>query len=222
MINFAGHCFEKDFILLNLRWYAAYKLSYRNLVEMATERGVSIAHTTIMRWVLKFSTEIDKAAIKLKKPTGNRYFLDETYIKVKGVWKYLYRAVDEAGQTVDYLLTSKRDKKAAARFFKKAIGSNPQPEKIYIDKSGPNKAGIEDVQRNLENPIIIDQSKYMNNRIEQDHRQIKQLYRATLGFKGFWSAWQTLRLFEVWQMFKKNQIEAGAKTPVGNFYALFS
>ena len=85
MLNFAGHSFEKDFILLNIRWYGAYKLSYRDLVEMAAERGVSIYHTTIMRWVAKFSPKIDKIARKLKKPTGSRYFLDETYIKIKGI-----------------------------------------------------------------------------------------------------------------------------------------
>ena len=188
---------------------------------MAAERGVEVVHTTIMRWLLKFSKPIEKAARKLKKPTGARYFIDETYVKIKGKWKYLYRAVDEEGKTVDYLLTAKRDRKAAARFFKKAIGSNRMPDKVYIDKSGANKAGIEDVKSELEFEIEVDQSKYMNNRVEADHRFVKQLYRATLGFKSFWTASKTLAMFEVWQMFRKNQIEAGGQTPVQNFYALF-
>ena len=220
LIDTAGHWFEKDFILLNIRWYSAYQLSYRDLVEMAEERGLSVAHTTIMRWVLKFSGATYKAARKKKKPTGARYYFDETYIKVNGNWKYLYRAVDEKGKTVDYLLTARRDRKAAARLFKKSIGSNPLPDKIYIDKSGANKAGINDVLMNLEDVVEVDQSKYMNNRIESDHRKIKQLYRATLGFKSFWTASKTLSLFEVWRMFKKNQIVSGGKTPVENFYAL--
>ena len=124
----SGHNFERDIIMLNVRWYLSYKLSYRDLEEMACERGLCVDHTTIYRWVIKFTPGMEKVIRKCKKPVGRSWRMDETYIKVNGQWKYLYRAVDKEGQTVDYLLTAKRDKKAANRFFKKAISSNCIPE----------------------------------------------------------------------------------------------
>ena len=216
----SGHSFERDIIMLNVRWYLSYKLSYRDLKEMAHERGLCVDHTTIYRWVIKFTPGMEMAIRNRKKPVGRSWRMDETYIKINGQWEYLYRAVDKEGQTVDYLLTAKRDKKAAKRFFKKAIGSNCIPEKINIDKSGANTATIKDYNKSEKTNIEIRQNKYLNNLIEQDHRSIKQLSRATLWFKRFWTASITLAGFECMHMLRKNQVLAGGQTPAEQFYVL--
>ncbi|HYX37898.1 MAG TPA: IS6 family transposase, partial [Oligoflexus sp.] len=188
LFDIKGHCFERQIIMLHVRWYLSYKLSYRDLMEMAAERGLEVDHSTIYRWVIKFTPGLEKAVRRLKRPSGKSWCLDETYIKVKGQWKYLYRAVDKEGDTVDYLLTAKRDRKAAKRFLCKAVKSNDEPIKINIDKSGANTAGINDYNDDAGADIEIRQNKYLNNIIEQDHRPIKQLCRATLGFGRFRTA----------------------------------
>src|SRR5450631_4100291 len=119
-----------DVILLCIRWYAAYALSYRNLEEMMEERGVSVDHSSINRWAIRFLPLLEKIFRKHKRAVGGSWRMDETHIKIKGVWKYLYRAVDKEGQTVDFLLTAKRDTVAAKRFFDKAMGENGIPEKV--------------------------------------------------------------------------------------------
>ena len=116
--------YEGEIILLNVRWYLKYALSYRNLEEMMAERGVEVDHTTIMRWVHQYSPEIEKKVRRYLKPTNDSWRVDETYIKVKGKWKYLYRAVDSDGSTIDFMLSAKRDRIAVKRFFNKALGSN--------------------------------------------------------------------------------------------------
>ena len=141
-MNFKGRHFEKDIILVCIRWYLASPLSYRNLEEMMTERGVSVDHSTINRWVLRYTPMIEAEFRKRKKPVGSSWRMDETYIKVRGEWKYLYRAVDKMADTVDFLLTAKRDAAAAFRFLRKAMSANGTPEKINVDKSGSNKAAI--------------------------------------------------------------------------------
>ena len=121
----------------------------------------------------------------------------KTYVRIKGKWKYLYRAVDQAGDTVDFLLTAKRDRRAALRFLRKAIGRHGAPEKITIDKSGANAAAIESYNTDHETKIEIRQVKYLNNIVEQDHRAIKRAVRPMLGFKSFWSAAITLAGIEL-------------------------
>lgn len=147
MISFKGRHHQQDIILQCVRWYVAYSLSYRDLEELMQERGYAVDHSTVQRWVVHYAPRIEKAFRKIKKRTGMRWRMDwsgipETYIKIKGEWKYLYRAVDKQGNTIDFLLTAKRDKKAARRFLNKAIGSNGKPSLINIDKSGANTAGI--------------------------------------------------------------------------------
>ena len=142
MIEFKGSHFERDVILLAVRWYVAYPISYRQLEEMMAEHGVEVDHATLNRWVIKYVPLLETEFRARKQPVGSSWRMDETYVKVKGSWKYLYRAVDKAGATVDFLLTAKSDRKAALRFLRKAINGNGTPEKITIDKSGANKAAI--------------------------------------------------------------------------------
>ena len=137
MLATKGMRFPIDAILVCTRWYAAYPLSYRHLEEMMQERGVFVDHSLINRWAIRFMPLLEKVFRKHKRSVRGSWRMDETYIKVKGAWKYLYRAVDKEGQTVDFLLTTKRDKAAALRFFDKAMKSSGVPEKITMDKAAP-------------------------------------------------------------------------------------
>ncbi|HYX39717.1 MAG TPA: IS6 family transposase [Oligoflexus sp.] len=220
LFDTSGHSFERQIIMLNVRWYLSYKLSYRDLEEMARERGFEVDHTTIYRWVIKFTPGLEKAVRRLKRPLGKSWRLDETYIKVKGQWKYLYRAVDKEGNTVDYLLTAKRDRKAAQRFLSRAIRSNGEPIKITIDKSGANTAGIQAYNEGEGTDIEIRQNKYLNNVIEQDRRPIKQLCRTTLGFKRFRTARITIGGFEAMRIIRKLQVRAEGDTSAEIFYSV--
>ncbi|HPE73139.1 MAG TPA: IS6 family transposase [Candidatus Competibacter sp.] len=207
MIDFKGHRFEQDIILTGVRWYLAYPLSYRNLEEMLAERGVEVDHSSFYRWVQKFTPQLEAAFRKGKKrPVGQSWRMDETYIKIKGQWKYLYRAVDQEGQTIDFLLTAHRDQKAARRFFKKAIRQHGLPAKVTIDKSGANTAAIEALKEDTSHAIEIRQNKYLNNLVEQDHRAVKRIVRPMLGFKTFHSARITLQGIELLHMIKKGQM----------------
>ena len=170
MLNTKRMRFPIDIILVCIRWYAGYPLGYRHIEEMMQERGVFVDHLSINRWAVRFLPLLEKAFRKHKRPVGGSWRMDETYIKVKGVWKYLYRAVDKEGKTVDFLLTAKRDKAAAKRFFEKAMRHNGDPEKVTMDKSGANKAAIDGINQDRELPIVVRQIKYLNNIVEQDHR----------------------------------------------------
>ena len=127
MISFKGAHFPQEVILVCVRWYVAYPLSYRNIEEMMAERGVVVDHSTLNRWVIRFAPLLEQEFRARKRLIGSSWRMDETYIKVKGEWKYLYRAVDKEGNTVDFLLTARRDRKAALRFFNKAISSMSHP-----------------------------------------------------------------------------------------------
>jgi putative transposase len=156
-----------------------------------------------------------------KRPVGPSWRLDETYVKVKGAWKYLYRAVDKAGATVDFLMTAKRDREAALRFLRKAIRHNGTPEKITIDKSGANTAAIESHNTETKAGIEMRQSKYLNNIVEQDHRAIKRQTRPMLGFKSFRSAAVTLAGIEIMHMIRKGQLLLTDELcPARRFYSL--
>ena len=164
-----GCQFPKCIVLQAVYWYLRYALSYRDIEELMQERGVDVDHATLQRWVVKYTPMVE-AKFRMKKRTvGRSWRMDETYIKIKGTWHYLYRAVDKEGNTIDFLLTKKRDTKAAKRFLIKAIGSNGLPEKITIDKSGANKAAIEEYNNENGTSIEIRQIKYLNNIVEQDH-----------------------------------------------------
>ena len=206
MLNTKGMRFPIDLILVCIRWYAAYPLSYRHLEEMMQERGVDVDHSSINRWAIRFLPLLEKAFRKYKHPVSSSWRMDETYILVKGVWKYLYRAVDKAGKTVDFLLTAKRDKKAAMRFFEKAMRNNEVPEKVTMDKSSANKSAIDQIIENKEIAIVVRQVKYLNNLVEQDHRAIKRVTRPMLGFKSFRAATGVLAGIELMHMIRKGQM----------------
>jgi len=203
--------FEGDFILLCVRWYLKYTLSSRDLKDIMLERGYKVCHSSIIRWVHEYSPLIAQKIKKHLKMTNDSWRVDETYIKVKGKWKYLYRAVDSNGETIDFLLTAKRDKKAAKRFFNKVLKSSSSviPRTITIDKSGANLSAIKEIKReNLEilKELEIRQNKYLNNIVEQDHRFIKKKVKSTLGFKNFNSAKRIISGIETMNMLRKQQI----------------
>src|SRR5476651_2818720 len=161
-----------EVILTCVRWYVAYPLNLRNLEEMMAERGIAVDHSTVHRWAIKLLPVLEKAFRRCKRPVGKSWRVDETYVKVKGQWKYLYRAVDKAGNTVDFLLRAHRDKAAARRYFEKAIEQSGEPETITVGKSGANLAALEALNAERLTLIKVRQNKYLNNVVEQDHRAI--------------------------------------------------
>ena len=209
-------------------WYVAYSLSYRNIEELLKERGVNVDHATIQRWMVKYSPEFESVFRKQpKRQVGFSWRMDETYVKIKGKWNYLYRAVDKEGNTVDFLLLKNRDKKAALKFFKKAIGSSGFPEKITIDKSDANAAAPNELSVLLLLSGMwcflfkMRQIKYLNNIVEQDHRGVKRIINPMLGFKSFSAAEATIAGIELHRMQKKNQIKNVANmTAWEQFYML--
>lgn len=210
LAHFKGFVYPVDVIMSTVYMKCRFSLSYRDIEELCQMRGVFLDHATVHRWLLRFVPLLDKHLSKRKKPVNSSWRMDETYIKVKGQWKYLYRAVDKYGDTIDFLLRAKRDKVAAKAFFKKAIKSCGKPCKVNIDKSGSNTYALEDINTeyigNKEEKIEIRQNKYLNNRIEGDHRFIKKITRPMLGFKSFTSARITLKGIEIVNMIRKKQI----------------
>ncbi|MDO8776692.1 MAG: IS6 family transposase [Burkholderiaceae bacterium] len=205
MLATKGMRFPIDVIGVCLRWYAAYPLSYRQLEEMIAERGVFVDHSSINRWAIRFLPWLEKVFRKHKRPVGGSWRMDETCILVKGVWKYLYRAVDKQGKTVDFLLTAQRDKAAARRFLDKAMQANHVPEKVTMDKSGANKAAIDEINAGQETPIVVRQVKYLNNIVEQDHRAVKRVTKPMRNFKSFQAAKCVLAGIELMPMIRKDQ-----------------
>jgi putative transposase len=223
-MSFKGAHFPQEIVLMGVRWYLAYPLSTRHVEELMLERGVHVDHSTINRWVVKYSPQLEEAFHRRKRPVYVSWRMDETYIKVKGEWRYLYRAVDKHGHTMDFLLTEYRDTEAALRFLKKAIRRHGVPEKITIDGSEANEAAIKCSNQEHGTAIVIRQVKYLNNIVEQDHRGVKRITRPMLGFKSFDAAQSTLAGIELIHMIKKKQmvVEAGdeGRTATEQFYSL--
>jgi putative transposase len=216
MISLKWRHFKKDMILMLVRWSLAYSLSYRDIEKLASERRLKVDYSTISRWVIEYAPKLEESFSKRhKRPVGISWRMDETYIKVKGQWVYLYRAVDKEGKTVDFLLSEKRDEPTARAFFEKAIGSNVLSDKVTMDKSGANKAGIDTINLHLALlfmlgglfiQLTVRQIKCLNNIVEQDHRFIKKITKPMKGFKAFHSADATLAGIELHHMLKKIQI----------------
>jgi len=230
--------FQSDIILLCLRWYLRYSLSYRDLEEIMRERGLSVDHTTIYRWVQHYAPELDKRCRPHLKVCTDSWKVDETYIKVRKIWMYLYRAVDSQGNTLEFLLSPTRNAEAAKRFFLKALhspsGSASQthtieeqvtqptaviiaamlpPRVINVDKNAAYPKVIAELKANGVLPAAVElrQVKYLNNLVEQDHRFIKRLVKPGLGFFSLETAGRTLQGYEVMNMMRKGQIRGVGK-----------
>jgi transposase-like protein len=211
---FKSRHFDRSVILLCVRWYLAYNLSLRNLEEMMAERGISVDHATVHRWGIRYSPELLECFSRHKRSVSRKWHVDETYIKVRGQWRYLYRAIDSHGDTVEFWFSERRNLAAAKRFLRKALKRHGRPERIVIDGSQTNREAImscdtadrlqDRTQRDLK-PIRIRQSAYLNNRIEQDHRAIKRRIRPMLGFKSSNSARAILGGIEMVHMMRKGQ-----------------
>jgi putative transposase len=205
-VNFKGAHFPQDIILTGVRWYVAYPLSMRQIEELRLERGVHVDHATINRWVIKYSPQLEAAFHRRKRPVWVSWRMDETYIRVKGEWRYLYRVVDKYGQTIDFLLTEHRDTAAALRFLTQAIRRHGVPETIALDGREANEAAIKRDNEAHGTHIIIRQVKYLHNMVEQDHRAVKRVTRPMLGFKSFDAAQATLAGIELIHMIKTRQM----------------
>ena len=205
---FAGRHFDREAIILCVRWYLRFKLSYRDLVEMMAERRLNLAHTTILRWVRRYAPEFIKRWNRFGESAGRSWRVDETYIKVRGAWTYLYRTVDKAGQTVDYQLSKRRDVVAAKAFFQKAIRHEGRPpQSITLDGYAATHRAVREMKTDglLPRRTRLRSSKYLNNLIEQDHRGIKSRTRPMLGFKSFSSAAITIAGVELLRRIHKGQ-----------------
>jgi transposase-like protein len=205
---FKGRHFEREIIVLCVRWYLRYKLSFRDLVEMMAERGLSLAHTTIMRWVQRFVPEFERCWNRFARQAGQSWRVDETYIKIRGVWTDLYRAVDREGRTVDFRLSARRDVAAAKAFFRKALKTQGRPPRVItLDGYAASHRAVRELPD--ENKVWKDtklrSSKYINNRIKQDHRGIKARIGPMLGFKKFRRARITIAGIELLHRIRKNQ-----------------
>ena len=188
---FEGRHFDREIIVLCVRWYLRFRLSFRDLVEMMAERGLSMAHTTIMRWVHHDASEFERRWNRFARSAGSSWRVDETYVKIRGQWAYLYRAVDRAGNSVDFRLSPRRDVAAAKAFFRKAIkGQGSAPRSITLDGYAASHRAVHEMKADGELPAgaALRSSKYLNNLIEQDHRGVKHRIGPMLGFKQFRTA----------------------------------
>ena len=201
MISFKGAHFPKDILLYAVFFYVRYGVSYRDLEELMAERGVKVDHSTHNRWVIQYPSSLALAAKKLK------------------------RAVDKFGDTIDFMLSEHRDEEAATAFFKQAINANGFPNKVVMDKSGANYAGLENINillmlAGLISFVEILQVKYLNNLIEQDHRFIKKITNSMMGFKAFHSAKATIDGIETAHMLRKGQLSGENMPAYMQFMAL--
>jgi transposase-like protein len=206
---FKGRHFDREIVVLCVRWYLSFKLSYRDLVAMMGERGLGLAHTTILRWVQHYTPEFEKRWSRFARTVGGSWRMDETYIKVRGEWVYLYRAVDKAGKTVDFHLSRKRDVNAAKAFLRKAMQGQRTLTKITLDAYAASHRAVAELKSNGELPkrVLVRTSKYLNNLIEQDHRRVKQRLRPMLGLKSFRTAAVVIRGIELAEKIKKQQFQ---------------
>ena len=211
---FKGRHFDRSVILLYVRWYLTYNLNLRDLEEMRDERGLSVDHSTVHRWVVYFSPQLLECFNRRKRAVTSKWHLDETYIKVRSQWMYLYRAIDSLGDTVEFFFSENRDLQAAERFLRNALLRPGRPDRIVIDGSQTNHEAIISCDaetrllvrtRRALKPIRIRKTKYRNNRIEQDHRRIKRRTRSMLGFKSMASAEVILSGIEMVPMMRKQQ-----------------
>jgi transposase-like protein len=210
---FAMRWFCDDVMLVSVSWYLRFKLSYRDLAQIMGQMGVTIAPCTILRWVVRYSTELVECWRHLARPVGRSWRCDETYVKVGGRWMYLYRAEDERGRTVESRLSRTRDVTAAKAFFRKALKRHGQPRTITLDgfeatHSALRRMGMRnEFNFRWENPVRIRCCQYLNNVVEHDHRRIKSRIQPMLGFKKFSNARRVLIGIEFMHMVHKGQFD---------------
>jgi transposase-like protein len=213
--HFKGRQHPGELIILCVRWYLRFPLSYEHVAELVAERGVQVDASCIWRWVQAYAAELNKRCRPYLKPTNKSYRIDETYIKVKGEDKYLYRALDSTGQTIDFLLTAKRDTAAAKRFLRRAMvaSGNPMPRVMNVDKNPAYPAAVEALKAEGVIParVALRQCKYLNNLIEQDHRTVKKRVWLAKGYGTFQSAWRTIQGIEAMHMIRKGRVRSLAK-----------
>src|SRR3954452_8292948 len=212
---FKGRQFPGEVIILCVRWYLRYPLAYQHVAEWLAERGVDVDPSCIWRWVQIYAPELDRRCRPHLKRTNKSYRVDETYIKVKGEDKYLYRAVDSCGQTIDFLLAAKRDAAGAKRFFRKALSApgNCVPRVINVDKNPAYPAAVEALKAEASPPrrVRLRQCKFLNNVVEQDHRAVKKRVWLAKGYGSFVTAWRTLQGIETGKMICKGKARGGGK-----------
>jgi transposase-like protein len=208
---FTGRHFDRQIIISCVTWYTSFKLSLRDLVIMMADRGIAVNHTTILRWVQRYLQEFEKRGRRYARSVGGSWRMDETYIRVRGRWVYLYRAVDKTGQTVDFFLSRNRDVTAAKLFLRSAMKNTPVPTKITLDAYAASHRAVREMKTDGELPrrVRVRSSQYLNNLVEQDHRRVKQRIRPMLGFKRFDNAVITISGIELAEKIKKGQF----KTP---------
>jgi transposase-like protein len=209
-VLFSGRHFDREIIILCVRWYLRFKLSFRDLVEMMAERGLPLAHTTIMRWVRYYAPEFERRWNRFARPVGASWRMDETYIKVRGEWVYLYRAVDREGRTVDFRLSRRRNVAAAKAFFRKALKrQGSAPRSITLDGYAASHRAVREMKAAGELPetVKLRSSKYLNNAVEQDHRGVKARTGPMLGFKRFKTAAITIAGIELVRRIYKCQFD---------------
>jgi transposase-like protein len=191
-------------------WYLRFSLSYRDVEELLSERGIPADHTTVWRWVQRYAIELHKRCRRELKPTNRSWRVDETYIRVKGKWVYLYRAVDSTGATVDFLLSAHRDAGAAKRFFQKALRApgHPRPKVINVDGNPSYPKAVAELKTagKLGRRCRCRTCPYLNNIVEQDHRAIKRRVNASQGFRSFQGAGRTIQGYEAVHMIRKGQV----------------
>ena len=200
---------------MRVRWYLRYPISAAQMAEMTVERGLAVTASCIWRWVQIYGPELDKRCRRHLKPTNKSWRLDETYIKVKGQERFLYRAVDSTGQTIDFLLAAKRDAPAAKRFFRRALAhsGNLMPRVINVDKNRAYPAAVLDLKQEgtIRHRCRLRQCKYLNNIVEQDHRNVKRRTWLAKGYGSVSTAWRTLRGIEAMEMIRKGRARRVAK-----------
>ena len=214
MSDFKGRHFEGEIVLWAVRWYCRYGVSYRDLEQMLGERGVVVDHSTIYRWVQKYAPEMEKRLRwQWRVPRSTSWRVDETYVKVRGEWAYLYRAVDKHGDTIEFYLSPTRNTAAAKRFLGKAfrgLKDWEQPMVINTDKAPTYAAALAELKKEGKCPkdTLHRQAKYLNNVIEADHGKLKQLIKPVRGFKTLKTAYATIKGFEVMRALRKGQARA--------------
>lgn len=204
-----------EVILLCVRWYLRFPLSYAHVAEMMQERGLVVDRSCVWRWVQEYAPELNKRCRPHLKPASKSWRVDETYVRVKGQDRYLYRAVDSPGQTIEFLLTARRDAAAAQRFLRKALSAAAisQPRVINVDRNSAYPPAVEKLKAEgvLRRRCHLRRCKFLNNIVEQDHRVPKQRVWLAKGYGSFRSAWRTLQGIEAVHMIRKGRIRRVAK-----------